>query len=153
MDSQRYRVNLDVEAGRTTENAVRRDDEPFRILVVDSFSGATAGAPRRAVEVDRDNVDDVIAALQPSLHFTLGGAGGLQVGAHFESLDDFHPDSLLQRVPLLAALHELRQQAQAGLLRSGADTASRTPAADAALPQAADPAAAPARVAAQPPGM
>jgi hypothetical protein len=56
MDSERYRVNLDVEAGRTSENAVRRDDEPFRILVVDSFSGATAGAPRRAVEVDRDTM-------------------------------------------------------------------------------------------------
>jgi type VI secretion system protein ImpC len=161
MDSQRYRVNLDVEAGRTSENAVRRDDEPFRILVVDSFSGSTAGAPRRAVEVDRDNVDDVIASLQPSLHFTLGGEGGVEVTAHFESLDDFHPDSLLQRVPLLAALHELRRQAQAGLLRGGADTASRTPAATpAAAPAvppaepAADPAVAdPARVtAAQPSG-
>jgi type VI secretion system protein ImpC len=153
MDSQRYRVNLDVEAGRTSENAVRRDEEPFRILVVDSFSGATAGAPRRAVEVDRDNVDDVIASLQPSLHFTLADEGGVEVTAHFESLDDFHPDNLLHRVPLLAALHELRQQARAGLLRSGADTAGHTRAADAALPPAAGPAAAPPRVTAvQPPG-
>jgi type VI secretion system protein ImpC len=158
MDSQRYRVILDVEAGRTSEHAVRRDDEPFRILVVDSFSGATTGAPRRAVEVDRDTIDDAIASLRPSLRFVLGDEGGVEVTAHFESLDDFHPDNLLQRVPLLAALHELRQQAQTGLLRSGAATASRAPAATPAAPPAADPAADPAvadpaRVtAAQPPG-
>jgi type VI secretion system protein ImpC len=128
MDSQRYRVILDVEAGRTSEHAVRPDDEPFRILVVDSFSGATAGAPRRAVEVDRDTIDDAIASLRPSLRFMLGDEGGVEVTAHFESLDDFHPDNLLQRVPLLAALHELRQQARSGQLRPGVDTASPDPA-------------------------
>jgi type VI secretion system protein ImpC len=162
MDSQRYRVLLDVETGRTTAGAERDDDETFRILVMDCFSGATVAPSRGVVAVDRDTIDDVIASLRPSLRFVLGDEGGVEVTAHFESLDDFHPDNLLHRVPLLAALHEVRQQAQAGLLRSGGDTASRAPAATPAVPPgappaadpAADPAVAdPARVtAAQPPG-
>jgi type VI secretion system protein ImpC len=48
--------------------------------------------------VDRDNLDDVIRALGPSVDLPTGGALG------FAELDDFHPDALLDRVPHLGAI-------------------------------------------------
>jgi type VI secretion system protein ImpC len=114
----RYRVHLDVEAGRSSRDAAAADDRVFRILLLGEFTGAStaADAPLRAIEVDRDNVDDLMAAFRPSVRFRLGTEGGPEVVAEFECLGDFHPDHLLHRVPLLDALRELRQRARDGVL-------------------------------------
>lgn len=89
-------------------------------------------ARRRLWRVDRDEVDAVIAAMTPEARVVLDPSGS-PVTIHFASLDDFHPDRLVARVPLLQQLRELR----AGLAAPGRIGApprepARTQAADAA---------------------
>jgi type VI secretion system protein ImpC len=99
------RVEMDVDAGRSREVPARPEDEtPFRILLLGDFSGREARgvreplAGRRAIPVDRDNFEAVMARLK------------VRVGsAQFKELDDFHPDRLFSKLPLFAALRHKRE--------------------------------------------
>jgi hypothetical protein len=51
-------------------------------------------AARRAVPIDLDNFEAVMARLAPRLDLALDGADGGRVPWRGESLDDFHPDRL-----------------------------------------------------------
>jgi len=78
----------------------------LRLLVMGDFSGrASADRPpladRPTHRVDLDCRDAVLARLAPRL--ALGGET-----LAFESIDDFHPDRLYQRVAVFAALREAR---------------------------------------------
>lgn len=94
---------------------------PFRIALIGDFSGRTnrgvietgrAIATRRPVRVDRDSLDDAIARVAPRLELNLGSADQrFDVG--FASLDDFHPDSLYQRLPRFRALRDAAARALA----------------------------------------
>jgi type VI secretion system protein ImpC len=94
----------------------------FSILLVANFSGERSDGialdalrARRVPAVDRDNVDDVLASFEPALRFSLGGPDAKPtVSLNFRSLDDFHPDRLVQNVNLLRSLNELRGEALAG---------------------------------------
>jgi type VI secretion system protein ImpC len=74
------------------------DEEPFHILLAGDFSGRTEGPrtlkPRR---IDRDNFDDVFAAVKISLELR-----GLAL--EFRELDDFHPDHIYRSVPIFRDL-------------------------------------------------
>jgi type VI secretion system protein ImpC len=61
-------------------------DRVYRICVMGDFGGEAVG---RLVEVDRDNIDEVMGAMNV-------GAAGLRLRA----LDDFHPDRLLDRIAI-----------------------------------------------------
>ena len=52
-------------------------------------------AERRAVKVGHDALDDVLAALRPSLRLS---AAGERVELTFAALDDFHPDQIFDQV-------------------------------------------------------
>ena len=110
------------------------DRGPMRLLVIGDFSGAPssqrpvlAGRPSHAVDID--NFDDVMCRLAPRVLLPAGEVG-------FASLDDFHPDQLLARLPLFKALREMRQrlgdparfaQAAAELRQSGVAAAAPLP--------------------------
>ncbi|MBX6366943.1 MAG: type VI secretion system contractile sheath large subunit [Rhodospirillales bacterium] len=64
----------------------RATERVYRICVMGDFGGKATG---RLVEVDRDNIDAVMAAMDVT-------AGGLR----FTGLDDFHPDRLLDRMAI-----------------------------------------------------
>ena len=98
-------VEIDV-AEKSQRAAVVEPDEPFRILVMGNFSGG-AGRNRRAIGIDADNFDQVMALLAPELRLP---CGGVELPVQFRSLDDFHPDQLLARLPLFQKLRELRQR-------------------------------------------
>jgi type VI secretion system protein ImpC len=92
-------------SGRAARAPVRREsDAPFRILIMGDFSGrknrgvAEALATRRCVTIDIDNFDAVLERMQPRLDLTVGTTG---VPLTFATLDDFHPDRLFARVPLV----------------------------------------------------
>ncbi|RZI80326.1 MAG: hypothetical protein EOP38_22795 [Rubrivivax sp.] len=78
--------------------------EPFRVLVLGDFSGhGLTGAPhakplaqRTPQRVDIDNFDAVLARHAPRLSLPLGSA---RLELTFKSLDDFHPDQLVSRLP------------------------------------------------------
>jgi type VI secretion system protein ImpC len=108
-------VRLAVDLGRVVA-ATPRSDEPFRIGILGDFRGrgdapgdAAGPAERRPVPVDRDNLDDVLARFAPELRLSLADDAP-EVTVRFEELDDFHPDRLLERLPLFRSLRDLRRR-------------------------------------------
>ncbi len=89
-------------------------DTPFRLLVIGDYSGRAGRASdaptelSRPVHVDRDNVEDVMASLTPTLR--LEGAGAEPFEISFREMDDFHPDRLVLRVESLRRLRDLRSR-------------------------------------------
>lgn len=90
----------------------RRPDEPFRILVIGDWGGrAASGSPPPAapavLPVDFDTFDARLqrAAARVELLF-----GAERIELPFTSLDDFHPDALLQNIPALKELMDRRRQ-------------------------------------------
>ena len=61
-----------------------------------------------AWRVDRDDVDQVLASIAPTLHIELGR--GVVAQVQIRELDDFHPDRVFDRTPQFAQLRELRSR-------------------------------------------
>ena len=88
----------------------------FRLALLGDFSGrANAGrldtgaklAARKPVKVDVDNLDAVLAKLDPSLTIAMGDEGTVEV--KIASLDDFHPDQLAENLDFFGELRTLRR--------------------------------------------
>lgn len=98
--------------------AARVDSEmPFRVILLGDWSGRTnrghllsSGelAAWRPLLVDRDNLDRVMAKLAPRLHLPLANDRMLSLTVQFNSLEDFHPDRLFERVEMFEALRRTR---------------------------------------------
>jgi hypothetical protein len=91
-----------------------RPESPLRIAVLADFSGrenrSEIGsfeeiAARRLVRVTRDHFDEVMAKLEVQLILPVG-ADGEAVMLSFASLDDFHPDSIHERVDQIADAYD-----------------------------------------------
>jgi type VI secretion system protein ImpB len=111
----RVQITYDVEIG----NAIEKRELPMVVGLLADLSGQPATPlpklkERRFVEIDRDNFDDIIGKIRPRLDLsvpdTLKGEGNLKVELNFEKFSDFHPETLVQKVPRLAKLLEARQQ-------------------------------------------
>ena len=85
-------VVLDVDAGAQPQMAEPDEETPFRILILGNFGGQAR--PRKPVDIDRDNFDDVMAAMDVRLD--LGRGAALQ----FRELEDFPPDRIHASLPL-----------------------------------------------------
>jgi type VI secretion system protein ImpC len=111
-----HQIGLDVSLGQSGESRPL-DETPFRLAVLGDFSGRSsrgvlatgaeiaAQLPRR---VDRDDLDEVLGELAPALHLAVAGPDAPRIVVRFQSLEDFHPDQLIDRVPLFKELHALR---------------------------------------------
>lgn len=108
----RSEAGLDVGLGRDREPAEARSDSPFCLLVIGAFGGnARERGPlrqRRPVSFDRDDVDEALARLTPTIRLS---AMPVPLTLDFRSLEDFHPDRLYADVPVFASLRELRDRA------------------------------------------
>jgi type VI secretion system protein ImpB len=114
------RVNITYEV--ETGGAIEVKELPFVMGVLADLSGQpTDELPklkdRKFAEITLDNFDDVLASMKPHLAFTADNklsddpnAGKIQVDLDFESLADFSPDRVAQRVEPLRKLLELRGQ-------------------------------------------
>ena len=94
-------VNLDVEPGAHRAPVELDPDEPYRILLMGDFSGK-GGSQWKALEIDRDNFDDVMAAIAPEF-------GGMR----FREIDDFGPDAIYGQQAFQALLDGVRKSAAA----------------------------------------
>jgi type VI secretion system protein ImpC len=90
---------------------------PFRILIVGDLSGRSNrgvledGRPStdwRVREVDRDNIDEVLARLRPEIQLPFAGADLPHISIRFRELDDFHPDRIYSRLEVFESLREAR---------------------------------------------
>jgi type VI secretion protein, VC_A0107 family len=111
----RVQITYDVEIG----DAVEKKELPFVVGVMSDLSGQPAEPlpklkERRFVEIDRDNFNEVMASMGPRLDIsvpdTLKGTGNLKIELGFQSMDDFHPESIVDQVPRLKKLLEARGQ-------------------------------------------
>jgi type VI secretion system protein ImpC len=96
--------------------AVPHEDTPFCIALMGDFTGRSSRrqsdsnlANRRAVAIDRDNFDEVMARLKPALSLALGATA---LTLQFSELDDFHPDRLFARAEIFRRLREARLRLQ-----------------------------------------
>ncbi|PYP93995.1 MAG: type VI secretion system contractile sheath small subunit [Gemmatimonadetes bacterium] len=114
------RVNITYEV--ETGGAIEVRELPFVMGVLADFGGhPTEELPklkdRKFVEVTLDNFDDVLGSMKPHLHMTVdnkltgdANAGKIGVDLTFESLADFAPDRVAQKVEPLQKLLDLRNQ-------------------------------------------
>ncbi len=112
-------LDFKIVASMDETRGVPEPEAPFRILILGDFSGrgsretfpsGTALASRRAVEVDRDNLDEVMAGLKPEIQLQLAGSEKDAVMIRFSELDDFHPDRLYEQHEIFEALREIRHK-------------------------------------------
>ncbi len=100
-----------------TGGAVEEKELPLKLLVMGDFAQRPDATPiekRKAINVNKDNFDDVLASqklkLEMSVPNTLAGGGGeMPVQLRFESIKDFGPESVAKQVPELSKLLELRE--------------------------------------------
>jgi type VI secretion system protein ImpC len=88
-------------------------DTPFALCILGDFTGrASSGVVepmknRRLVSVDRDIIDEVMEKMKVSLRLE---SAGTALTIPFASLDDFHPDHLLNRIGIFRALKDVRKR-------------------------------------------
>ncbi|HEY3595872.1 MAG TPA: type VI secretion system contractile sheath small subunit [Polyangiaceae bacterium] len=111
----RVQIEYDVEL----YGAEKKVQLPFVMGVLGDLSGNPAEplAPvvdRKFVEISVDNFDDRLKAMKPRVAMQvpnkLTGEGNLSVDITFESLSDFTPGAIAQKVPALAELLRARTQ-------------------------------------------
>jgi len=109
-------------------DAERQIELPFIMGVLSDLSGNNPGvektdiADRKFLDVDMDNFDDRMAAIEPGVSFKVDNKIGegtdekLSVNLRFKKMDDLSPAAVARQVPSLAKLLEAREQL-ANLLR------------------------------------
>lgn len=111
----RVQIEYDVEV----YGAEKKIQLPFVMGVMADLSGKPAEPlpsvdQRKFLEIDVDNFDDRIKAMKPRAAFsvpnTLTGEGNLSVDLTFESMDDFSPAGVAQKVGALKKLLDARTE-------------------------------------------
>ena len=111
----RVQIEYDVEL----YGAEKKVQLPFVMGVLSDLSGKPSEplppvADRKFLEIDVDNFDARMKAMKPRVAFqvpnTLTGEGNVAVDITFESMDDFSPAAVAEKVEGLKQLLEARQQ-------------------------------------------
>lgn len=113
----RVQITYDVETG----GAIEKKELPFIVGIMADLSGKPAEplAPvkdRKFVEIDRDNLNDVLAASNPRISFRVPNRlqkdsdDQIAVELTFKHMDDFDPVEVMERVPALKKLMDARKR-------------------------------------------
>ncbi len=111
----RVQIEYDLE----TYGAEQKINLPFVMGVMADLSGKPeealpAVADRKYLEIDVDNFDERMKSAKPRVAFqvpnTLSGEGNLNIDLTFESMDDFSPAAVAQKVDSLNKLLTTRTQ-------------------------------------------
>ncbi|HET9865974.1 MAG TPA: type VI secretion system contractile sheath small subunit, partial [Nitrospira sp.] len=112
----RVQITYDVEIG----GAIQKKELPFVVGIMSDLAGQPVESlprlkDRKFVEIDRDNINDVLASIAPRLAFRADNKltnddSELNVELHFKHMDDFHPVNMLKQVTPLRKLFEARQR-------------------------------------------
>lgn len=112
----RVQVEYDVEL----YGAEKKVNLPFVMGVMADLSGKSEVTKDQRVEdkkfldVDADNFDDRMKSIKPRVAFyvpnVMTGEGNLAVDVSFESMDDFSPDKVAEKVDGVKELLEARRQ-------------------------------------------
>ena len=111
----RVQIEYDVEL----YGAEKKVQLPFVMGVMSDLSGKPKEplepvADRKFLEIDVDNFDDRLKAIKPRVAFqvpnTLTGEGNMSVDLSFESMEDFSPAAIAQKVDSIDKLLQARKQ-------------------------------------------
>jgi type VI secretion system protein ImpB len=112
----RVQITYDVE----TNGALRKTELPFVVGVLADLSGQPKEAlkplkDRKAVNIDRDNFNDVLARAAPRVAIKVANKiakddSKLAVELNFKSMDDFDPAKIAEQVGPLNELLEMRKK-------------------------------------------
>lgn len=112
----RVHITYDVE----TEGSSVKKELPFVVGVMGDFSGDNTDAlkplkDRRFVQIDRENFDDVLKRMSPSLKLNVENTlsdddSEFEVKLNFNSIDDFEPAAVVNQVEPLRKLMETRNK-------------------------------------------
>lgn len=110
----RVQITYDVEIG----DAIVMKELPFVVGIMADLSGDNAAAKkplkeRKYVEIDRDNFNDIMYSIEPSLKLSVTNKlkddpKSLVANLTFKNLDDFSPINVLKQVPELNELFDAR---------------------------------------------
>ena len=114
--SPRVQITYDVEVG----DSIEMKDIPFVVGVLADLSGKPDEPlpklkDRKFVEIDRDNFNNVLEAMRPRAAFKVDNKltnddSKIAVDLRFKSMDDFHPERVVQQVEPLRKLVEARRK-------------------------------------------
>lgn len=111
----RVQITYDVETG----GAIEKKEIPFVVGVLSDLSGdntpQTKLKERKFVQIDRDNFNEVLGSIAPTLTFEvpskLGGSqANIKVDLAFSNIEDFRPEKIVKAVPELKHLYEARER-------------------------------------------
>lgn len=114
------RVNITYKPA--TGDAKEEVELPLKVLVMGDFTMAEDETPiedRKATNIDKDNFNDVLNSYNVKLDAVVGNKLSdepdeeMAVSLDFNSLKDFDPDAIVQKVPELKKLVELRNALKA----------------------------------------
>lgn len=110
------RVNITYKP--STGDAKEEVELPLKMLFLGDYTGRPDPRPvedRKPINVDKDNFQQVLAEQNLSVNLAVPdklsgeGTGSLNVSLKFRKLSDFGPDAVVEQVPELKRLMELRQ--------------------------------------------
>lgn len=109
-----------------TGDASEEVELPLKVLVMGDFTLKEDETPvedRKAINVDKDNFNEVLSAQKVSLDAAVDDKlsepkegeepGKLNVSLDFKTMRDFEPDEIIKKVPELSKLYELREALKA----------------------------------------
>ena len=110
----RVQITYDVEIG----GAIQAYELPFVMEILADLAG-TPAVPlpalkdRKFIDIDRDNINDVMASLNVQLPLRVtnvfgGDAPDLNILLSFRSMDDFNPSNIVTQVKVLSDLYNKR---------------------------------------------
>jgi type VI secretion system protein ImpB len=112
----RVQITYDVEIG----DAIEMKEIPFVMGVLADLSGKPEEPlpklkDRKFIDIDRDNFNNVLEGMKPRVAFKVdnklsGDDTKLAVELRFKSMDDFHPENVVNQVAPLRKLVEARQK-------------------------------------------
>jgi len=112
----RVHITYDVETG----GAIEKREIPFVVGVLADLSGMPDKPlpkykDRKFIEIDRDNVDQVMAKQEPRIAFKIDNKlkddnSQLGVELRFKKMADFEPENVVKQVEPLRELLDLRQK-------------------------------------------
>jgi type VI secretion system protein ImpB len=113
----RVQITYDVE----TLGSIQKKELPFIVGILADLSGKPENPlpklkDRKFVEIDRDNFDDVLEAIEPRAAFRVpnrlqpGSDQVLNVALVFRKMEDFNPDQIVNQVEPLKKLFDARKR-------------------------------------------
>jgi type VI secretion system protein ImpB len=111
----RVQITYDVETG----GAIQKKELPLVVGILSDLSGDTPNTialkERKFVEIDRDNFNEVLKSISPTLKVSVANklddkTETLPVELSFQTLDDFTPSNLVLQVEALSKLLDTRRR-------------------------------------------